>query len=276
MEQYQAWARGILIIHEPIQLFVQISGVSEFYVHGNRYHGDCYSYNTTTHLIQFEKGKHTIDVRMVHDVRMFGGGQTPPQCQFHVRLETKDEALLYPEDCAVITPSNSRLLNPDNSTFCELLMPDYLNNIGFASSYGSVSIQNTGDDFMIVKSVTLCIVDDQSLESRNQNGLFMEYKTELIIDNMSLYISPGQIRPVAFSFQKEWGSLPATTILRFWVRIGLIIKDSNVIVAINDNGEEGDEFAVRATCSVRCIDWLNSAFKYTFLDYDNTVQYGKF
>ncbi|KAI8642213.1 hypothetical protein BD408DRAFT_416979 [Parasitella parasitica] len=297
IEQYQAWARGILTIHEPIQLFVQISGASEFYVHGNRYHGDCYSYNTTTHLIQFDKGKHTIDVRMVHDVRMFGGGHTPPQCQFHVRLETKDESLLYPEDCAMITPSNHPAVvigsmptitpsdSNGNSPSCELLMPDYLDDIGFASSYGSVSIQNTGEDPIIVKSVTLCIVDDHSLEFRNKNGLFMEYKTELIMGNdMPLCISSGQIRPVGFSFQKEWGSLPATKILRFWVRIGLVIKDSSNIITPGDvdggdgggggaEDDEGDMFAIRATCSVRCVDWLKSAFKYTFLDYDNTVQY---
>ncbi|GAN06545.1 transmembrane protein [Mucor ambiguus] len=282
IEQYQAWARGILITHEPMQLFVQVSGVSEFYIHGTRYHGDSYGYNTTTHLIQFDKGTHAIDVRMVHDVRIFGGGTSTPQCQFHVKLEPKDEALLYPEDCAVITPSA-----PSNSgqqtTPCELLMPDYLSDIGFASSYGSVSIQNAGDDPMKVQSVTLCIVDDHSMESRNKNGLFMEYKTELIMDHGPLYISPGQTRPVGFSFQKEWGSLPATTkILRFWVRIGLAIKDSNsVIVATSavvegdasNEGAGGDEFAIRATGSVRCIDWLTSAFKYTFLDYDSTVQY---
>ncbi|KAK4520458.1 uncharacterized protein ATC70_007970 [Mucor velutinosus] len=278
IEQYQAWARGILITHEPVQLFMQISGVSEFHIHGTRYHSDCYGYNTTTHLIQFDKGTHTIDVRMVHDVRMFGGGTSPPQCQFHVKLEPKDEALLYPEDCAVIAPSATA---DQQTASCELLMPDYLKDIGFASSYGSVSIQNAGDDPMLVKSVTLCIVDDHSLESRNKNGLFMEYKTELIMDHGPLCILPGQTRPVGFSFQKEWGSLPASTyILRFWVRIGLAIKDSNnVIVATSAvvegdaMDEGGDEFAVRATGSVQCIDWLTSAFKYTFLDYDNTVQY---
>ncbi|KAL9541721.1 hypothetical protein MBANPS3_008961 [Mucor bainieri] len=282
IEQYQAWARGILITHEPVQLFVQVSGVSEFYIHGMRYHGDCYSYNTTTHLIQFDKGTHAIDVRMVHDVRMFGGGTSPPQCQFHVKLEPKDEALLFPEECAVITPS-APSTSDQQAVSCELLMPDYLRDIGFASSYGSVSIQNAGEDPMMVKSVTLCIVDDHSLTSRNKNGLFVEYKTELIADHSPLCISPGQIRPVGFSFQKEWGSLPATTeILRFWVRIGLAIKDSNnVIVATsavvegNAINEGGDDFAIRATGSVRCIDWLTSAFKYTFLDYDNTVQYGK-
>ncbi|CAO0800828.1 unnamed protein product [Mucor circinelloides] len=282
IEQYQAWARGILITHEPVQLFVQISGVSEFYIHGTRYHGDCYGYNTTTHLIQFDKGTHAIDVRMVHDVRMFGGGKAPPQCQCHVRIEPKDEASMYPEDCAIITPCNSTASTTNQQgASCELLMPDYLNDIGFAGSYGSVSIQNAGEDPIIVKSVTLCIVDDHSLESRNKNGLFMEYKTELIVDHGPLCISPGQIRPVGFSFQKEWGSLPATTkILRFWVRIGLAVKDSNnVIVATstvvedNDMEEGGDEFAIRATGSVQCVDWLTAAFKYTFLDYDNTVQY---
>ncbi|CEP11011.1 hypothetical protein [Parasitella parasitica] len=136
IEQYQAWARGVLVVYEPTQLFVQISGASEFY------------------------GKHTIDVRMVHDVRMFGGGQAPPQCQFHVRLDTKDEALLYPEDCVVITPSNHPTTTSsrptttasesnEKSTSCKLLVPEYLNDIGFASSYGSVSIQNAGDDPMI-------------------------------------------------------------------------------------------------------------------------------
>lgn len=260
IEQYQAWARGTLTVSEPIQLFVQVSGASEFYINNKRYHGDCYSYNTTHHIIQFEKGKHTIDVRMVHDVRMFGGGKEPPQCQFTVHLEIKNEALVYPEDCAIVTPT----LNTSQQTH-ELLMPDYLNDIGFAGSHGSVSIQNSGDEILTVKSITLCVVDDLSLESK---ALFVEYKTELLIPEKQLFIAPGQIRSVGFKFQKDWAALPAAEILRFWVRIGLQVGEQ-------DGFEERKEFAIRATASVRCIDWIKSAFKYTFVDYDNTVQYGK-
>lgn len=266
IEQYQAWARGILIVNKPTKVFMQISGVSEYYINGEeRYNGDCYSYNTTSHLVHFEKGKYTIDVRMVHDVRVFGGGKLLPQCQFQVYLEPtkkEDDILVYPEDCAVITssmPSTSR----SKEASCELLLPDYLKDVGFAGSYGSVSIQNVGDDPMMIQSITLCIVDDRSLEGKNKkSGLFVEYKTDLLTEHLT--IVPGQIRPIGFQFQKEWGSLPAAEILKFWVRIGLVINDSS-----------NEEFNIRASANVKCVDWIKSVFRYTFVDYDNTVQYGK-
>jgi hypothetical protein len=257
IEQYQAWARGILIINEPIQLTLQIKGASEFYVDGTRYHGDAYSYGTTAHICRFEKGKHTIDVRMVHDVRVFGGGKTPPQCQFTVVLyHDSEETLVYPENLVVTRPRHNNK--------CELLMPDYLNDIGFAGSYGSASIQNAGDELLKIESVTLCIVDEHTLESRVKNGLFKEYKTDLLMKD-NLFIVPGQARPIGFRFQREIGSLPAGEILRSWVRIGL---------KVGSKVGNTKEFAIRVTAKVNCVDWTRSAFVYTFLDYDNTVQYG--
>ncbi|KAG2207488.1 hypothetical protein INT47_004236 [Mucor saturninus] len=264
IEQYQAWARGILVVHQPTKVFMQVSGVSEYYINGEkRYHGDCYNYNTTTHIVHFEKGKYVIDVRMVHDIRIFGGGMTPPQCQFQVLIEPtkKEDLMVYPEDYAVITPSQTKK-NAD--PMCEILMPDYLKDIGFAGSFGSVSIQNIGDDSIVVKSITLCVVDSRSLEG-NKKGLFVEYKTDLLVKNIS--IIPGQIRPIGFQFQKEWGSLPAVEILKYWVRISLVVDD-------RDEMTEQNEFVIRASCSkITHVDWIKSVFKFTFLDYDNTVQY---
>ncbi|CAO3653058.1 unnamed protein product [Mucor hiemalis] len=268
IEQYQAWGRGILIVNQPAKVFMQISGVSEFYINGEKpYSGDCYGYNTTTHIVYLEKGKYVIDVRLVHDIRVFGGGKSPPQCQFHVHIEQtqNDDLLVYPEDSAVITPSMPKATY---DTKCELLMPDYLKDIGFAGSCGSVSVQNIGDDSMEVTSITLCIVDDRSLQGKKiqggGGGLFVEYKTEIL--NNHTIIVPGQTRPFGFQFQKEWGSLPSAEILRFWVRIGLAIKD-------DDDMTEKKEFAIRASSNVKCVDWIKSAFRFTFLDFDNTVQY---
>ncbi|KAI8992141.1 hypothetical protein BDF20DRAFT_832121 [Mycotypha africana] len=277
IEQYQAWARGLLVVHEPVQLFIQISGVSEFYLDGVKYHGDCYAYNTTTHIVSMKHGKHHLDVRIVHDVRVFGGSKVPPRCQFQVHLYTRgEEALVYPEDYVLIRPAlpappkTSSSPSPNRAeeqqqTVCELLMPDYLKDIGFAGSYGCVYVQNAGDETLWVTSLTLCIVDDQTLASRTKNGLFMEYKTDLLMSNELLYLIPGQMRPIGFHFQKEFGTLPATKILRFWVRIGFAIQ--------YDTADGRSEFAVRATSNVRCVDWIHSAFRYTFLDYDNTVHY---
>jgi hypothetical protein len=256
IEQYQAWARGILIVNEPIQLTLQIQGASEFYVNDTRYHGDAYSYGTTAHFCRFDKGKHTINVRMIHDVRIFGGDKTPPQCQFSVVLyDDTEETLVYPENLVVPRLRHNK---------SELLMPDYLSDIGFAGSYGSASIQNASDELLKVESVTLCIVDEHTLESRVKNGLFKEYKTDLLMKD-DLVIVPGQIRPIGFRFQREIGSLPAGEILRAWVRIGLRIGDKIV---------NSKEFAIRVTAKVNCVDWTKSAFVYTFLDYDNTVHYG--
>ena len=141
-------------MYAPVQLFIQVEGAAEFYINNKRYHGDYYGYNTTKHIIYLGKGKHQLDVRMVHDVRVFGGGKSPPQCQFKVLLDAKDETLVYPEDCAIVMPSFT------SKTVCELLMPDYLKDVGFAGSYGSVCIQNAGYDNMTVQSITLCIVDE--------------------------------------------------------------------------------------------------------------------
>lgn len=243
-------------MYAPVQLFIQVKGAAEFYINDKCYHGDYYGYNTTKHIIHLDKGKYQLDIRMVHDVRLFGGGKSPPQCQFQVLMEVKDETLIYPEDCAVVMPSCT------SETTCELLMPDYIKDVGFAGSYGSVCIQNAGDDSMTVCSVALCIVDERSLEA-NRAGLFVEYKTEMLLDH-PLVIVPGQTRPVGFRFEKEWNSLPSTEIMRLWVRIQLQMHD-----------QKQKKFDIRASTDVRCIDWLKSTFKYTFLDYDRTVHYGK-
>jgi hypothetical protein len=163
IEQYQAWARGTLTVTEATKLFIQVNGMSEFYIDGKRYSGDAYDYRKITHLVYLERGVHIIDVRMVHDIRVFGGGKTP-QCKFHIHIDAKTDTLVYPEDCAVIIPSNMG----------EIVLPDYLNDIGFAGSFGSVSIQNAGDDPIVVKSITLCIVDEHTLSSRTKSGLFIE------------------------------------------------------------------------------------------------------
>jgi hypothetical protein len=150
-------------VTEATKLFIQVNGMSEFYIDGKRYSGDAYDYRKTTHLVYLERGMHIIDVRMVHDIRVFGGGKTP-QCKFHIHIDAKTDTLVYPEDCAVIIPSNMG----------EIVLPDYLNDIGFAGGFGSVSIQNAGDDPMVVKSITLCIVDEHTLSSRTKSGLFIE------------------------------------------------------------------------------------------------------
>lgn len=75
MEQYQSWTRRILIVHQLTKVFMQVSEVFEYYINS-----DYYNYNTTTHVVHFEQGKYLIDVRIVHDVGVFGEGKTLPQC----------------------------------------------------------------------------------------------------------------------------------------------------------------------------------------------------
>jgi hypothetical protein len=88
------------------------------------------------------------------------------------------------------------------------------------------------------------------------------------LEDQELIIIPGQTRPVGFQFQKNWGTVPSATILKTWVRIGLSVKEDG-------SSSYENEFAIRATSSVRCVDWMKSSFRYTFKDYDDTVQYGK-
>lgn len=87
--QYQAWARGNLIVDagssETVLLYSD--NVLEFWV-DDRLHfgGDFYGYRIAPLVLHLEPGSHKVDVRLVRDVRAMGGVGEPKLC---VRMEAQ-------------------------------------------------------------------------------------------------------------------------------------------------------------------------------------------
>lgn len=78
--QYQAWARGSLEVSQPngqtIALFT--SGLLEFLVDGKRHFGgDFYNYRRAPLILHLSQGQHTLDLRLIRDVRALGATGEP-------------------------------------------------------------------------------------------------------------------------------------------------------------------------------------------------------
>ncbi|KAG0171994.1 hypothetical protein DFQ30_011370 [Apophysomyces sp. BC1015] len=241
IEQFQSWARGSLRLEHPTTLLFQVSGATEFYVNDKRYSGDVYSYHTTSHAIHLDAGVHTVTIRMVHDVRAFGGGKSFPQAQFSVTMSEPDEKAVK---------KGALIVQHDSDNAGDILLPSFLTHRGFAGKYGSVSVQNIGVYDVKVNHIEVKVFD----ESTNQ-----EYEAVATMTSESITIVAGQIRPISFSFElPEMGFLQKT-------RLGV-----QIIVNVS---ERNTSYTLNAFKSVKCIDWREKAFQYTFLDFDGTVQY---
>ncbi|KAF2491853.1 hypothetical protein BU16DRAFT_130466 [Lophium mytilinum] len=78
--QYQAWARGQFSIdtEQDLPLIVYSDSILEFWIDGVHYFGgDFYSFRKAPPVIRLGPGAHTVDVRLVYDVRAMGGGDAP-------------------------------------------------------------------------------------------------------------------------------------------------------------------------------------------------------
>lgn len=78
--QYQAWARGFLVIEDPVKqtLLLYTDNVLEFWLDDEPYFGgDFYTNRSAPLLLQLAPGHHKVDVRLVYDVRAMGGQGDP-------------------------------------------------------------------------------------------------------------------------------------------------------------------------------------------------------
>src|SRR5690606_28065181 len=74
--QYEAWARGSVTINSSSETTVSIltPGLLEMWIDGVSYFGgDFYSYRRAPLILTLAPGTHLVDLRLVRDVRAFGG-----------------------------------------------------------------------------------------------------------------------------------------------------------------------------------------------------------
>ena len=132
--QWQAWCRTTLTVHgkNAVTFLLNVENALEFWL-GDRHFfgGDYYAYHRAPVVVHLASGQHTLNIRLIRDVRLFGG-QIPPS------LTTQVE----------ITPVNEELLVDE----VNCILPDTVEG-RLASSYLSITVTNTSTDIMHVHSL---------------------------------------------------------------------------------------------------------------------------
>jgi predicted esterase len=164
--QWQAWARGEILVQSDEILILQTPSILEFWVDGVQYWGgDYFGFERTPVVLRLEPGAHRIDVRLVREVRAMGGVGEP-----HVttKLSLKKS---FGNLQAVLHPGSG------------LLMSDFIGdgkNAILASPYASLTVRNDAEmDIRIfaVESTPIACVTELTKE---------------------ITLIPGQTRPVVF------------------------------------------------------------------------------
>ena len=127
--QFQAWARGNLVIHanELRTVVVYTDNVLELFIDRELYFGgDFYAYRRAPLVLQLSPGAHCIDVRLVRDVRAMGG-TVPPVLRINLKVEFSTKDLVAMSD--------------------KMVLPEMVDG-KLASHLGSVPIRNDSDDWI--------------------------------------------------------------------------------------------------------------------------------
>jgi hypothetical protein len=132
--QYQAWARGQIEVKslKPCTVLLYTESILEFYIDGRPYFGgDFYGFRRAPLVLRLTPGIHTIDVRLIRDVRAMGGVGTP-------EISAKIEAQL----------TSSLIDVPYQHTIISHVIHGSL-----ASPYASISVRNNGPIQLRISSI---------------------------------------------------------------------------------------------------------------------------
>jgi hypothetical protein len=125
--QYQAWARGELIVNGNTtqHVILHTDAILEYWVDDQHYFGgDFYTFRKAPPVLHLKPGSHKVDVRLARDVRAFGGILEP----------TIDVVLDVQQASGML-----ELAKPG------LLVSDVIDG-KLASPVASVSLRNSGED----------------------------------------------------------------------------------------------------------------------------------
>lgn len=108
--QYQAWARGALVVcpahknvPDAISVTLHISPTVEYFVNKKPYFGgDMFSYKRSPSVLHLKPGvPHTLDIRITHDIRAFGGAM-PPALEIAIEADLATGGLLVEAERAIV------------------------------------------------------------------------------------------------------------------------------------------------------------------------------
>ncbi|KAH7555001.1 hypothetical protein BM1_07662 [Bipolaris maydis] len=190
--QYQAWVRGEIVVggNDTQTGILHTDSILEYWIDDKHYFGgDYYSFRHAPPVLHLTPGSHRIDIRLVRDVRAFGGILEPT---IDVLVDIRQVTALL------------ELAKPG------ILMSDVINGRP-ASTIGSVSLRNSGQEDIEILGIQRSIASSQiPFAERDITGQ-TPFKVDLDVadqrDPMSsdnhrrtfpMTIVPGQTRPVPF------------------------------------------------------------------------------
>ncbi|KAG0312763.1 hypothetical protein BGZ99_009275 [Dissophora globulifera] len=249
--QFQAWARTSFTVPESCggddglcSVTLQCTNVGDFYVDNDRLSGDWYGYGLTRHTLRLQPGsQHTISVRVVHEVRIFGGITYPPPSQFMC------EFVVVPRSLAASDRHVTMVQVVKEGSGSYVLM-DAVDDI-LAGQYISVALRNAGPERVVVKSVAIARGSQQ-------------FKAALKDMNRPISLFPSTHRPIAILLERIGDSIDT---LEFSLEFELETTSSDANVAENRRALLETDLI-----SIDRRTW-GEPYKYTFLDVDGTVHY---
>lgn len=201
--QYQAWIRGEIIVggNDTQHVIIHTDAILEYWIDDKQYFGgDMYSYRNAPPVLHLTPGSHRIDIRLVRDVRAFGGILEPTiDVVVDVRQVTGFLELAKPG----------------------ILMSDIINGKP-SSLIGSVYLRNSGQDDIEVLGIQHSIADSHvtftgsdvvsqtSLYANEGNAAQKEPTSTDSYQPFPITIVAGQTKPVAFNISLATGNASTT------------------------------------------------------------------
>ena len=130
--QYQAWARGSLVLQCEQTLVLYTDNVLEFWVDDKPYFGgDFYAYRNAPLVLRLDPGEHKVDVRLIRDVRAFGANDEP-MIELELRCERSKGYLILDAD--------------------KMLVSDIVEGV-LASPFASVPVRNASQTWIDIRGI---------------------------------------------------------------------------------------------------------------------------
>lgn len=172
--QFQAWARGELVLCSEATVALYISGAAaEFSIAGTKHvGGDYYEFRRAPLVVTLPAGRHAIDVRVAHDIRAFGGVDT---VKFKVEAVAVKGGVSLGEGVVVPDAVGGRLV----------------------SEWVSVPVRNDDANWIRVVGVRGKSVSASSSSTGGLNQISLKNSTSVAAFE-PVKLAPGQSRPIKF------------------------------------------------------------------------------
>ncbi|KAG2176323.1 hypothetical protein INT43_005557, partial [Umbelopsis isabellina] len=218
VNQFQAWAVISFSLEREKSFRVQFHSIGDFYIDQDLYSGDWYNLKTTAHVVHLAKGEHTLRVRVVNEIRIFGGS-TPPKSIFEYFWEEIESSI------------------PAIAIEQQVNMPDIIDS-RFAGHLCSIAVQN------VLQKADLRVVAIQITTQSTDIAINASLRNA----GEEAAIMPGQIRQIPFSISTV-EKLPPTLSSIFIIHVTVEIHNENhtlpgVSFEIHHKKAENDAFRI--------------------------------